>query len=231
VTSFRELNPPPGRVVEVYAHMMREQIVPALRELGFVGPARALMYGRENRRGTLRFQKDGRAVRAQLMRFTANVNYIAGFGRIYELMPVPTLDTWWEVKGGQPTADIAEAVVDVMRRYLVPAIDAALDDLADPPHDLEVDETGGFESFDKFEDAAQLVIDAPTDPGTVPALIDLTRHDPDAEARKLVASRVLQVFPRDPRVIAALQAAAESDDSYRVRWAARYALRLSRAGA
>ena len=104
VTSFRELNPPPARVVEVCDYMMREQIVPALREIGFSGPARTLKYGRGDRRGSIRFQKDGRDVRHQLMHFTANVNYIAGYGRIFELMPVPTLDTWWEVIGGQPTA-------------------------------------------------------------------------------------------------------------------------------
>lgn len=187
------------------------------------------------------------------MPFTANVDYIAGYGRIYELMPVPALDTWWEVTGGQPTGDVAAAVADAMNRYLIPAIEAALDDPADPPaDDLDAGDTDGVvpitwllqpagtaadgwfanlastESLIRFEAASHLAVHASTDPRTVPALIDRLERDPDPEVRRLVASRVLPVFPRHPRVNAALQATAEGDNSYGARWAARYALRLSR---
>ena len=236
--------------------MMREQIVPALREIGFSGPARALKYGRGNRWGTVRFQKDGRAARAQRMPFTANVYYIAGYGRIFELMPVPALDTWWETRGGQPTGHVAAAVIDAMSRYLIPAIEAALDDPADPPaDDLHASDTdGGFPLalllqqagteedgwFDnlaspdlliRFEATRHLAVHAAADPRTVPALIDRLERDPESEVRRLVASRVLPLFPDDPPVLSALLAAADRDHSYGVRWAARYALRLRSAGA
>jgi hypothetical protein len=236
--------------------MMREQIVPALRQIGFSGPARTLKYGRWDRWGTIRFQKDGRAVRAQRMPFTANVDYIAGYGRIYELMPVPALDTWWEVNGGQPTAGVAASVVDVMARYLIPAIEAALDDPADPPADdpdacdteendpvalllqpAGTQDDGVFadlassDLLSRFEAARYLAVNASAAPRTVTALIDRLQRDPHPEVRRLVASRVLTLFPHDPRVLAALQAAADRDDSYGVRWAARYALRLRSAGA
>jgi hypothetical protein len=256
VTSFRELNPPPARVVEVYSYMMREQIVPALREIGFSGPARVLRYGRGNRWGTIRFQKDGRAARAQRMPFTANVDYIAGYGRIFELMPVPALDTWWEVRVGQPTAEAAAAVVDAMGRFLIPAIEAALDDPADPPADdpeasdtAEVDpvallvQPAGTADDDwfadlasgdwliRFDTARHLAVNAAADPRTVTALIDRLLHDPQPEVRRLIASRVLPLFARDQRVLAALQTAAGRDHTYIVRWAARYALRRRSAGA
>jgi len=243
-------------VIEVYAYMMREQIVPALREIGFSGPARVLKYGRGHRWGTIRFQKDGRAARAQRMPFTANVDYIASYGRIFELMPVPALDIWWEVKGGQPTAAVAASVTDAMSRYLIPAIEAALDDPADPPaDDLDVGDTdGGYPLawllqsagtendgwFDnlastdmliRFEATRHLAVHAPADPRTAPALIDRLERDPEPEVRRLVASRVLPLFPGDPRVLPALQATADRDNSYGVHWAARYALRLRSAGA
>jgi len=236
--------------------MMREQIVPALREIGFSGPARTLKYGRGDRQGTIRFQKDGRSVRHQLMPFTANVNYIAGYGRIFELMPVPTLDTWWEVNGGQPTAAVAASVVDAMDGYLIPAIEAALDDPADPPaddpdygdtdevdpvawllqpagteDDSEFADLASSDFLSRFEAARYLAVNASDDPRTVTAVIDRLQRDPHPEMRRLVASRVLPLFPRDQRVLAALQAAADNDDSYGVRWAARYALRLRSAGA
>lgn len=260
MTSFRELDPPPARVVEVYDLMMREQVGPALREIGFKGTLRSFKYGRDGRFGEVRWQKDGRAAYAQIMPFTANVGYIAGGGRIYELMPVPTGDTWWEVRGGQPTAEVAASVVDVIGRYLVQAIEAALDDPADPPADdpasdqfysrisdagaagpaawfLQPAGTAADEAFtdlftsaepaDRFDAAEIAAVDAPDDPRTVPAVIDRLEHDPSPHIRKLVASRVLPLLAQDPRVLAALQAAADNDDTYGVRWAARYALRIS----
>jgi hypothetical protein len=96
VASFSELDPTPSRVVEVYDYMMREQVGPTLREIGFKGTLRTFKYGRDGRFGSVTWQKNGKAAYAQIMLFTGNVNYIADGGRIAELMPVPTADTWWE---------------------------------------------------------------------------------------------------------------------------------------
>jgi hypothetical protein len=260
VASFSELDPTPSRVVEVYDYMMREQVGPALREIGFKGTLRTFKYGRDGRFGSVTWQKNGKAAYAQIMLFTGNVNYIADGGRIAELMPVPTTDTWWEVRGGQPTGEVAASVVDVIGRYLVQAIEAALDDPNDPPADDprlhqfrgRIPDTGGAdpaawflqptgagpdraftewftsdESRDRYDAAYIVAADAPDDPRTVPAVLDRLEHDPSPHVRKLVATRVLPVLAREPRVVTALHAAADTDDVYGVRWAARYALRLS----
>ena len=141
---------------------------------------------------------------------------------------------------------VAAAVVDAMGRYLIPAIEAALDDPADPPANdpaagdiAEVDpiswlrqlagteDDGGFAELAssdwliRFEAARHLAVNASDDPRTVPALIDRVERDPHPEVRRLVASRVLPLFPRDQRVLAALEAAAGRDNCYGVCWAAR----------
>jgi len=55
--------------------MMRQVIGLALRQLGFRGPVREFKYGDRSQSGAVRSQKDGRFARAQLMPFTANVDY------------------------------------------------------------------------------------------------------------------------------------------------------------
>jgi hypothetical protein len=103
--------PVPARVVEAYDQMMRQVIGPALRQLGFRGTVREFKYGDRSQSGTVRWQKDGRFARAQLMPFTANVDYWCGADRIGWLMPVPAYDTWWEVNGGQSYDAVADSVI------------------------------------------------------------------------------------------------------------------------
>jgi hypothetical protein len=82
-------------------------------------------YGSRNCFGTVVWQKSGRdVVRAQVLRFTANVNYWCGADRIGELMPVPATDTWWQITGGQSYDSVAESVSSAVRRYALPAIQA-----------------------------------------------------------------------------------------------------------
>jgi hypothetical protein len=76
----------------------------------------------------LRWQKDGRAVRIEELSFTANVSWWCGSGRIAHLMPAPASDTWWELHGDDPTGPVTDAVVSVVRTYLVPAILAGLEE-------------------------------------------------------------------------------------------------------
>jgi hypothetical protein len=116
-------------VQQAYDQMMREQVAPALRELGFTGTARIFRYGSGGHSGELRWQKDARQTRRQLLLFTINLGWWWGGGRIYELMPVPAGDTWWELRGGQPAGPVASSVVSAIRCYAVPAIQAGLDDV------------------------------------------------------------------------------------------------------
>jgi HEAT repeat protein len=121
-------DPVPARVVEAYDQMMRQVIGPALRQLGFRGTVREFKYGDRSQFGTIRWQKDGRFARAQLMPFTANVDYWCGADRIGWLMPVPAYDTWWEIRGGQSYDAVADSVITALRRYALPAIQAGLED-------------------------------------------------------------------------------------------------------
>ena len=165
---------PPG-VQDVYQLMMRDQITPALHELGFRG-TRVFSYGRGPRAGYLRFQKDSRFVRRQVLHFTVNVGYGYGSDRIASLMPFPQTDTWWDVRGGQPTEQVAAAVVAAVRRYARPAILAGLED-PDPARDPAEPDGGGADSAAWFvqpartihdEHFARLTADTP-EPGGAPA--------------------------------------------------------------
>jgi hypothetical protein len=250
--------PVPARVVEAYDQMMRQVIGPALRQLGFRGTVREFKYGDRSQFGAVRWQKDGRFARAQLMPFTANVDYWCGEDRIGRLMPVPAYDTWWEIRGGQSYDSVAESVISAVRRHALPAIQAGLEDLQRPGVDWQwaggylgdrddggasmssffVQPTGSSydEQFASFTngmprqrlDAAEIVTErAASDPRTVPALLDRLRHDPRPGIRKMIASRMLCLFTDNRDVVPALQVTAAGDSDTGVRWAARYALRLS----
>lgn len=94
-------------VQQAYDQMMREQVAPALRELGFTGTARIFRYRSGDHKGEIRWQKDARQTRRQLLLFTINLGWWWGGGRICELMPVTASDTWWELRGSLPTETVA----------------------------------------------------------------------------------------------------------------------------
>lgn len=114
-------------VQQAYEQMMRGQVAPALRELGFNGTLRIFSYGNGSRKGEIRAQKDGRAIRQQRLFFTISVGWAGDGGRIGELMPLPATDTWWELRGGQPTGAVVRSLVSAIRSYALPAIQAGLD--------------------------------------------------------------------------------------------------------
>jgi HEAT repeats len=122
-----EAGPESLNVQQACEQMMRKQVAPALRELGFKGTLRIFNYGSGSRRGSIRWQKDGRATRQQRLFFTINVGWAGDGGRVGELLPLPATDTWWELRGGQPTESVAHSVVSAIRIYALPAIQAGLD--------------------------------------------------------------------------------------------------------
>lgn len=185
-------------------------------------------------------------------------------------MPAGQVNLWWEVRAGRPTARVAASVVTAVRRYALPAILAAFDDL-DPEPDRRAsfgalfgarpdDDGGGADPSawfvqprgtdfdDEFKDltsgnpeirveaafdlarsiAVDAVATAPRDPRVLPALLDRLRRDPEPAIRKVIATRSLAAEARSPQVRAALEATATDDGDPGVRWAARYALRLTR---
>jgi hypothetical protein len=118
----------PTDVRQAYEQMMRGQVAPALRDLGLTGTLRIFRYVADGRSGEIRWQKDGRQTRRQILPFTMNLDWLCGAGRVSELMPVPATDTWWEVRGGHPTDAVADSVVSAVRCYVLSAILAGLDD-------------------------------------------------------------------------------------------------------
>jgi hypothetical protein len=118
----------PLTVQQAYEQMMRKQAAPALHALGFSGTFRAFRFRSGGHHGEVRWQKSRHNSR-QHLRFTAHVFYWWGYSRISQLMPEPTTDVWWELRGGEPTDPVADSVVATIRRYALPAILAGLDDL------------------------------------------------------------------------------------------------------
>jgi hypothetical protein len=118
----------PAGVVGAYDQMMRGQVGPQLRAAGFTGTLRSFTVRHGKARGELRWVKDGRAVRAGLLRFTAYIDYWCGGGRIAELLPAPALDTWWDLHSGEPAGPVADGVVIAAVRYALPAILAGLEE-------------------------------------------------------------------------------------------------------
>jgi HEAT repeats len=264
VSSEAQAEPTRPGVQRAFDLMMREQVAPALRELGLTRTGRIFQYSIGDGKCEIHWQKDTRQSRDHLLRFTMNLDWGWGLGRIYELMPVPAVDPWWELRAGGQTQPVAESVVAAIRCYAVPAMQAGLDDLtrqqapeshwlrefpAVPVSPRQPD--GGGASGDtwymqptgtkadfwfagltsevavlRWEAAKGVTQTEPTNPRTVPALLDRLEHDPAPFVRKEIASRMLTLLARDPLVWPALQASAAEDEDRTVRGAAFYALRL-----
>jgi hypothetical protein len=197
------------KVQQAYDEMMRRQVAPALRELGFSGTLRIFRYSSGGRHGEFRWQKDGRASGRGLLRFTMNVNWLCGSGRVGELMPVPATDTWWEIRSDRPTGPVADSVVSAVRCYILPAILAGLDD----PEPQAPDDSSyagcfrpGLGTGERQPDGggadprASYVQPAGTDADEYFA--DLASHDPVERAD--AAEWITQWASSDPRTVNAL---------------------------
>jgi HEAT repeats len=121
------------RVLGRYEVMMGEDVTPVLRELGFTGTRRKFTMRRNGACGVLAWQKDSRAYRYGEVRFTANMDWWCGSGRIGELIPACHPDIWWTVTAGEPAATTVLSVLTAIRCFALPAILAGLDDPAPQP--------------------------------------------------------------------------------------------------
>jgi hypothetical protein len=127
--------------------MLREQVGPRLRELGFRGSGGSYLLPDDRWWALIGFQKD-RYSDARLVRFTVNVaaadkavwaaarnrepwlparpsgntNYPVGECiRIGQVLPT-RVDTWWAVPAGAATQALADEVVGVIRDHALPWI-------------------------------------------------------------------------------------------------------------
>jgi hypothetical protein len=133
--SDAEPTSPGDRVLSRYDVIMREHVAPALRELGFTGTRRKFTMRQDGACGVVAWQKDSRFYWYGQVRFTANMDWWCGSGRIGELIPAYTPDTWWTVTADEPAAPVVRSVVTTIRCFALPAVLAGLEDPAQQPND------------------------------------------------------------------------------------------------
>jgi hypothetical protein len=128
--------------------MLKEEIAPALRGLGFKGSGRVYALPVEGWWAQLGFQGHARYNTAESVRFTVNIHVVlksdwesarvarsylparpspneyGGPGwqqRIGQVLP-DGQDKWWQLEAGQRTNDVADEVVAAVREYVLPAM-------------------------------------------------------------------------------------------------------------
>jgi len=204
-------------VLEAYDLMMREQVVPALRDMGFKGTIKRFTLGRGKASGGFQWQKDSRFYRAGLVRFTANVTYWCGADRIGTLMPAPARDTWWELNGDLPTEPVAKSVIGAVRCYALQAIEAGLEDPDRPERILywrtDWPDPSGDDDDGGAEPSAWYVQPA----GTPADELFAGFTDPSPIGRVQAAESVTELAAGDPRTLPALLDRVLHDPSPRVR--------------
>lgn len=134
---------------ETFGRMMKDEIAPTLRQLGFKGSGQRFELPSGDTWAVLGFQKSQRSDSDEV-RFTINIAVVArdawtaeresffperpgantryGIGwetRIGDLIP-GNLDRWWTVQGGRATARIAGEVVSAIEQYALPAMVARM---------------------------------------------------------------------------------------------------------
>jgi hypothetical protein len=148
------LNVAVSTAIDAFRSMMRDEIAPALREMGFVGSGQTYTLPSDSHWVLLGFQKL-RASNAAKVRFTVNVtaasrrawdelraslDYLperpsanTAYGpaiwrrRIGMLLP-EGVDRWWTVTPARPTTPVAAEVAEAIRLAALPAIQRRLAD-------------------------------------------------------------------------------------------------------
>jgi hypothetical protein len=115
---------------DAFRQLMRQQVAPPLRDMGFKGSLRVFTFAGGNHAGSLRLQKS-RYSSKQVVEFTFHVGApCMGSEPITDLMPYrepPVPYFLFQVRADQPTAPVAEAVLAAVDDYAAPAILAGLD--------------------------------------------------------------------------------------------------------
>jgi hypothetical protein len=211
-----------------FSSMMREQVAPRVRELGFRGPVRAFRYTDGGHSGSVRLQKSRYSTKKSVD-FTFHIGApCMGSAVIVSLMPLqePPVPYWWTVAAGEPTEAVAESVVAAIRTYALPAILAGLQDADHERHPSDV------ESGD--DDAGRPPLPPLVNPdhdgaGADPsswfvrpsghvadfAFADLVSHS--AATRSGAAETIARLAMADPRAVPALIDRLENDLSPYIR--------------
>lgn len=207
---------PVSIIQQAYSQMMLNRVVPALREMGFTGTRQMFKCRDGGGEAWFSIQKDGRFARHQRLLFTVNGPWW-GAGRIYELMPQGAIDTWWEIDGPQ-TDQVAGSFIAAIRRYVVPALMARLEE----PVALRAADVMWQRTFPEVPDLPKRKPDGggaePTLPFIQPAGSPLDRHFADfsssiALLRLQAAEYVAELGMDDSRTVPALLDRLEYDPS------------------
>lgn len=236
-TAHADESPPlPGVATaqEVFEHLMRDRVAPALRDLGLKGAFRSFTYRIGDLEGAV-WTRKSRYSRKAWVDFTLELGaaYLPT-GAGYWNRELPSLipgnrDYWWRVEAGRPAEPIASTILSAFRSYGWPAILAALDSWYYPP-DPAILGTRTFppETSTAARQAARLTLD-PIAPLLRPAGRNhdeafAALSDEDPRTRELAMGIVGVEAADDPRALPALLNRLEHDPSAGVRRMA--ALRL-----
>jgi hypothetical protein len=114
-----------------FEKMMRTEIAPVVRQVGFTGTFRDFRMTRGDNRGYVSAQKSVHSTRACVdFRIMICALPCIEETNLFALMQEQDRPkgAWWQVQADRPTAPVAEAALSAIRRYAIPAIRAALDD-------------------------------------------------------------------------------------------------------
>ncbi len=218
---------------------MRQQIAPALRELGFKGTSRSFDYQRGDYLGGMWTQKSVHSTKDRV-NFTVHLGAIhAPTNAMYWTHSLLGLipgnqDAWWTVRADGPVQPVAAKFLAAVRSYGWPAILAALDDPGFPPDPAD----RWARTFPPVPSAA-VQQHAPQDLGPDAWVLQPVGRDSDGLFAELAdqdhtirftaVELIAQTAMDDPRALPALLNRLEHDPSEAVRrMAARGLARLAR---
>jgi len=233
---------------DAYRLMLTQHIAPALRDLGFRrGPSsNAFRYETTTHAGEVRFIKSMGSTRQRVNFWVMLYATYLKTEWVYWDTTLSSLDLpgdlergSWTLQAGGPVEPAASSVLRLFGSYGWPAIQAALDNPGYPP-DRSARWARTFPKrprgprFDDEAEADQQRYDAvreeeqhaDRDPDAFQALLTRLETEPDPGTRSQIAWFLLR-RTHDRRARHALIAAAAEDENIRVRWIARYALRLA----
>ena len=218
-----------------FRHAVRDLIGPGLRDLGFRGgQSTGFWYPSGAYFGDVEFRESRYSAPAEV---DFGVHLSARHGptgtrfwaaRLDELIP-GRLGQPWTVGAGMPAGPVAESVLEGLRAYGWPAIEAALDAPGFPADPL----AAWGRTFPARANPWDRLIGDPRAGGLAGALRPAGVRadswfaelaDPDEAARCSAVDRISGEAPDDPRTLPALLDRLEHDPSDRVRWQAARAL-------
>ena len=188
--------------------MMRQEVAPALRRLGFTGSFLTFLFKRDSRSAVMRARMSRHNTKQQaefqlMLTGDVIVSLPGGLG-LRALLRDPAPAFGWLVVAGEPTDAVAADVIAAVGRYGVPAMEAMLTDAPRP--------AGGWpRSFPRSADLADHAPDGGANPaawfvqpaGTVADRSFRRLTDRDVRSR-VGAVGLLEEAMTDPRAVPAL---------------------------